>query len=180
MLTITNKTDEEAGICLGGWAKHALLSREAQLVWRLFSKYGMIAKKKALKTTTIHICGFTSQPHQMTYSSLFATSTYFPEFQFYTLNCFLYFTAHSHCHHNGSVSNTELIFLHKSTGISSYNLSVSWYQQMVIEAESSHGFLTSRSAAWAGLARRAEWELSQFHSFSSNLGFFTSWWSQDC
>lgn len=121
MLTITKKTDEEAGICLGGWAKHALLSREAQLVWRLFSKYGMIAKKKALKTTTIHICGFTSQPHQMTYSSLFATSTYFPEFQFYTPNCFLDFTAHSHCHHNGSVSNTELIL--------PWNLHISQNQQ---------------------------------------------------
>ena len=122
MLTITNKTDEEAGICLGGWAKHALLSREAQLVWRLFSKYGMVAKKKALKTTTIPICDFTTQRITVRWLTvLYLQPALFPEFQFYTLNCFLDFTAHNYCHHNGSVSNTELIL--------PWNLHISQNQQ---------------------------------------------------
>lgn len=45
MLTVTNKTAEEAGIYLGELIRHTLLSRETQLVRRLFGKYGMIAKE---------------------------------------------------------------------------------------------------------------------------------------
>lgn len=95
MLTIRNKTAKEAGIYLGWLVKHSLPSREAQLKSddSLINMEWWQRITKALKDIAIHMCDFNVHPYRMSYVSLFATSSHFPEFQFYALNCFLDFTA---------------------------------------------------------------------------------------
>lgn len=52
---------------------------------------------------------------------------------------------------------------------------------MVAEAGWCGGFFTHMSAAWAGMARLAGWELVRpLYCLMANLGFLTAWWFQDC